>query len=106
MVAVVALVCLILSVTTELALRPFLVAQLDRQLDEASRRAQDFSHRGPPGPGPLPELPRQPPINAPGQGAGTVNARIVGGAVTDAQWLNTSGTPQALPPRPHHPGPQ
>lgn len=96
MVAVVAVVCVILSLTTELALRPFLIAQLDRQLDEASHRAQDFTHRGPPGGGPLPALPR-PPINAPGQGSGTVNARIVGGTVTDAQWLNTSGSPQALP---------
>jgi two-component system OmpR family sensor kinase len=106
MVAVVALVCLILGLVTELALQPFLVAQLDRQLDQASHREQDFAagRRGPPDGGPPPEgapPPRQPPPNAPVQGPGTISARIVGGQVVDAHWLNTSGTQQTLPENLH-----
>ena len=94
LVGVVAVVCLILSITTEIALHSFLIGQLDRQLVEASHRAT-----GPgPGPGRLPPLNggKRPPIYASGQGPGTVVATLVAGTVRDAQRLNTSGEPEDL----------
>jgi two-component system OmpR family sensor kinase len=99
LVGVVAVVCLILSLTTEFALHRFLMGQLDQQLAEASGRA---THR--PGPGRLPELPAQnclsdqpPPLtSAPGQGSGTLNARIVRGQVCSAQRLSSAGGSEEL----------
>src|SRR5262245_17525665 len=96
LVAVTAAVCVILTLTTEFALHSFLIGQLDGQLEDASRRAVDFARHGPRN-GPPPEGQEQGPINAQGQGSGTLNARIVNGTVLDAQRLNTSGTPEALP---------
>jgi two-component system, OmpR family, sensor kinase len=87
--ALLAVVCLIIVVVTEFALHAFLVDQLDRQLREASERAQVFAG-GPRPPGGVPDHHR-PPIGAPGQGAGTLNARISDGVVVDAQRLTARG---------------
>ncbi|GDY29581.1 sensor histidine kinase [Gandjariella thermophila] len=88
--ALLAVVCLIIVVVTEFALHAFLVGQLDRQLHDASQRAQLFAG-GPQQPGGGGPAQRRPPIGAPGQGAGTVNARIVDGEVVDAQRLTARG---------------
>jgi two-component system OmpR family sensor kinase len=94
--ALLAVVCLIIVVVTEFALHAFLVAQLDQQLADASHRAQVFAG-GPAQPGGIPDQ-RRPPIGAPGQGAGTLNARIQGGEVVDAQRLTARGGVVPLSP--------
>jgi two-component system OmpR family sensor kinase len=87
-IALLTLVCVIMVGVTELSLHAFLVHQLDIQLHQASQRAQDFLV-GPPPAGEGQEHP--PPIGAPGQGAGTINARLVAGSVVDAQRLTSRG---------------
>src|SRR5882672_1682690 len=89
LVAVVALVCLIIGLATELALRSFLIAQVDHQLAGASNRAAG----GPPpaGPGGGNRLPGQGnsppaqgdplepppnPLDSPNQGPGTLAALV------------------------------
>ncbi|RZQ60529.1 sensor histidine kinase [Amycolatopsis suaedae] len=85
----VALVCAVVAVATLLALRAFLVGQLDTQLAEASHRGIVFVQH--PGDGPLPP----PPINAPGQRDGTVTGLLGSdGSVYDATRL-TRGTGRA-----------
>jgi two-component system OmpR family sensor kinase len=93
LVLLVAVVCLILSVTTEIMLHSFLIGQLDQQLTEASYRA---GGPGPQGPDHGP-LRNRPPINASGQGSGTVIATLAGGRVRDAQRLSSAGQPESLP---------
>ena len=96
-----ALVCVIIGVVTVVGLRAFLVEQLDTELADASSRASGFVDRPPPGPGGQPppadgQRP-PPPIDAPGQGPGTINALIDGGAVDNAFRQTATGTRESLP---------
>jgi two-component system OmpR family sensor kinase len=84
------IVCVVIVAVTELALQAFLVNQLDDRVTEASDRA-----RGPGGDGG--NRPRPPGIDAQGQAAGTLSARILGGEVRGAQRLSSSGVPLAVP---------
>jgi two-component system OmpR family sensor kinase len=102
LVGLLALVSLVIGVVTTVALRDFLIGQLDTQLAAASERtSQAFEHppnnRGPgdgdddgdqPGPGFL---------NAPGQAAGTLGARTHLGTVVEAGVLDEAGNQQPLP---------
>jgi two-component system OmpR family sensor kinase len=76
--ALFAVVCLVIGVTSTLALRTFLVGQLDRQLQSTAERAGR-----PPGGGPRP-----PDLFTPGQPPGTVGVRIFNGTVTEAAILD------------------
>lgn len=69
----------------------FLTRQLDTQLVQASDRARDF---GRPSPGPAGGRPD--PLEARGQGIGTLNARILDGAVSSAGFLAGDATRRSL----------
>jgi len=92
--ALLAVVCTVIGVVTAVSLRGFLVSQLDAQLTAASHRS--------PRPGSSPPAGRPDPgaelryLLAPGQPAGTLGARVVGGTVTKAAVLDNDGDSQAL----------
>jgi two-component system OmpR family sensor kinase len=89
-VVLLGMVCLVIGVVTIVVLRAFLVGQLDRQLDEASTRARDFvAHT----PGPR----IRPPIDAPGQGPGTIAATLRDGVVVGALVQTSTGSRDPLP---------
>ncbi|MGQ0841216.1 sensor histidine kinase [Actinokineospora sp.] len=88
-----AVVCLIIGVVTVVALRAFLVDRLDTQLAEASGRASEFVGRPEPGRGPR----GRPPIDAPGQGPGTLNALVYQGTVTDAKVQTNTARREDIP---------
>jgi two-component system OmpR family sensor kinase len=67
-IVLLALVCVVIVAISEIALRAFLVDQLDERLDVSSRRFAVYLG-GPPG---TPDVPG--PAGAPGQAAGTLNA--------------------------------
>ena len=69
----------------------FLTKQLDSQLDQASARAREF---GRPGPGNGDG--RRDPLEARGQGIGTLNARILNGAVSSAGFLAVDASRKSL----------
>ncbi|MEV0066600.1 MULTISPECIES: cell wall metabolism sensor histidine kinase WalK [unclassified Amycolatopsis] len=83
-VALLSLVCLVIGVVSEFALRAFLIDQTDGQLYAAAGRAQDFATHGGP-------LGGHNPLDAPGQGAGTVNAHFSGGRLIDGGSLSQHG---------------
>ncbi|AUI57091.1 cell wall metabolism sensor histidine kinase WalK [Amycolatopsis sp. BJA-103] len=92
MVLLLTFVCLVIGVASEIALRSFLVGQIDGQLSAASARAHDYANRPPddsPGPGPNP-------LNAPGQASGTLSVRFSGDRVLYAGVLTVQGLPQGL----------
>ncbi|MFC5750618.1 sensor histidine kinase [Actinomadura rugatobispora] len=74
--ALLALVCLVISVLTVVVLRAFLVGQLDAQLDAASDRTVRWWS--------LPTRVTRSPVDAPGQSVGTISALIRGGRVIEA----------------------
>ncbi len=85
-VVLLSLVCLVIGVASEFALRAFLISQTDGQLSAAATRALDFATRGgPPGDG------GRNPLDAPGQGAGTVNAHFADGILVDGGSLSPHG---------------
>ncbi|MET9261227.1 HAMP domain-containing sensor histidine kinase [Amycolatopsis sp. NPDC004079] len=86
-VILLSLVCLVIGVISEFALRAFLISQTDNQLSAAASRALDFATRGgPPGDG------EHNPLDAPGQGAGTVTARFSSdGDPATGAWLSQHG---------------
>jgi two-component system OmpR family sensor kinase len=113
LVAVVAAVCVLIALFTELALHRFLMDQLDSQLTGATERAHNQAEGrppprdqpggpngpigGPPGglPGDPPFRGRPNPLNAPGQGPGTLNAVInPDGTVQSAGRFNSRGSPE------------
>ncbi|WP_426979802.1 HAMP domain-containing sensor histidine kinase [Pseudarthrobacter sp. O4] len=75
----------------------FLTKQLDTQLDEASHRASVFGR-----PSPGDSGGRTDPLEARGQGIGTLNARILGGAVSRAGFLAGDATRKSLSPDDDH----
>lgn len=103
-VAVLAVVCIGITATTELALRHHLLAQLDSQLSGTSYRSS-LLYPEPPrrheprwvktGPGPRF-------LDAPGQPAGMVAAVVSDGKTVDAGYLTSSGTRAALTPAAQH----
>lgn len=69
----------------------YLTQQLDQQLREASRRATEFGRPPSSFPSGRPD-----PLEARGQGAGTLNARIFGDTVNSAGFLAPDGTRSSL----------
>lgn len=104
-IGLLALVCVIIVIVTELALHAFLSDQLDSQLKDASERAESYSYQGSPprhGRGPSPE--ESPPadgdrnpLNAPGQGPGTLNMQIHEGKTVQSGHLSSAGAPEDIP---------
>ncbi|MBY0441907.1 MAG: HAMP domain-containing histidine kinase [Mycobacteriaceae bacterium] len=99
-IAVLAFVCMGITVVTELALYRHLVAQLDSQLGAASSRSA-LMYRQPRHP-PPPDAPRPPTagpgprfLDAPGQPAGLV-AAVIGNSKITAGYLTSSGARAAL----------
>ncbi|QRP48288.1 cell wall metabolism sensor histidine kinase WalK [Amycolatopsis sp. FDAARGOS 1241] len=90
-VLLLSLVCLVIGVVSEFALRAFLVNQTDGQLYAATARAADFATHGGP-------LGGRNPLDAPGQGAGTVNAHFSGGQLVDGGSLSQHGQRVMLTP--------
>jgi two-component system, OmpR family, sensor kinase len=92
-VALVAVVCGIIGLVTTVALRGFLVDQLDAQLRAAGSRSERAGAEPPPR-----DDPRGGPqfLLAPGQATGTLGARVVDGRVAEAAVLDPSGTSQPL----------
>lgn len=81
----------VIGLVTTVVMREQLVRQLDEQLMAASDRSQRYGDRPPPTGGERPN-----PINAPGQGAGTIVARIVDNQVTLPRQIDTTGVTQSL----------
>jgi two-component system OmpR family sensor kinase len=90
-----AVLCLVIGVFTELALRQFLIDRLDQQLDAATDRSSAaFSH-----PPPFPDVTGPGPtfLLMPGQGPGTLGVLVDNGVVRQAAVLPTQvGQPVAL----------
>lgn len=95
LLALLALVCLIVGVVTELALRDFLVNQLDARLVATSQRPGDRPPPGGPGPGGLP--PRPPPQNPEFLTVGSLSAEVVDGVLTRASYVDNDGVVQQIP---------
>ena len=74
LIVLLALVCVVVGVVTEVALSQFLIRQLDTQLSAAAERG---NHTPPPGVAPgRPDLPPTDLIRVPGQGPGTLGVEI------------------------------
>jgi two-component system OmpR family sensor kinase len=84
-----ALVLVVIGVVTTIAMRAQLTDQLDRQLLDARERTEHYSH-------PNPDLPGDP-VDAPGQGAGTLGAVILGGQVSNAATMGLFGDRVDIP---------
>jgi len=112
-VALIAAACAVLGVAGVLTLRTFLVDRLDSQLTAAAGRSNHYP--GPPSPlsrpttavggdsggaGQSDQGHEAPPfLGAPGQGAGTLAARITDGQVVEAGVLTSEGGQALLPAR-------
>ena len=106
-VSLLAVVCLIIGVGTELALQRFLMRQLDEQVVDAGRRSAGLFDLGVPRP-PPPGSPRRPaPFNppagpgpaflgAPGQATRTIGAVVLNGVVVDAGIITQNGTRETM----------
>jgi two-component system OmpR family sensor kinase len=96
-IVLLAVVCVMLGGLTEVALSKVLHDRIDAQLFAAAGRSfranpGDFDEHGPPGPDHRPE------VEMPqGQGAGTLAARLVGGMVETAEYLNARGEVRQVP---------
>jgi two-component system OmpR family sensor kinase len=93
-IALLAAVCLVISVATTLALRQFLLDQVDQQLTALADR---------PGVARPPDPPAAPGPANPGrrvQPPGTLSALLIGGELRWAVTLSADGTDVALPERP------
>jgi two-component system, OmpR family, sensor kinase len=87
------LVCVVFVAATEIALRAFLVDQLDSRLTEANQRFMVDIGRG----DDQPPMPNGPPGSRGGQAPGTLVGRIAGGQVLEASRESASGQTQELP---------
>ena len=89
--------CTAVGAATLVALRHFLINQLDSQVSDAESRSVTFFEFGPPpflrfsGPGPMF-------LDAPGQSAGTVGAIISGPGQSQAAVIMTSGDRRSVSP--------
>jgi two-component system OmpR family sensor kinase len=75
-------ICGAIGLSSYASMDSFLTRQLDTQLAQASDRARDFGRPSPGNSGGRPD-----PLEARGQGIGTLNARILDGAVSSARFL-------------------
>ncbi len=85
--------CAVLGFTSELFLRQFLISRLDSQLVAAGGRysaSLEHAGSGVKRPGPDPD------DSIPGQAAGTLGIRLIGGRVTQAALITDSGANQTL----------
>ncbi|HXD28292.1 MAG TPA: HAMP domain-containing sensor histidine kinase [Arthrobacter sp.] len=76
LIALLALICMVIGIFTHTVMRNSLYGQLDEQLQQASNRAASFDGKSGSQGNDVPD-----PLNAPGQGSGTLNARIVGNTI-------------------------
>jgi two-component system OmpR family sensor kinase len=87
--------CVAVGTGTLVAMRTYLVSQLDQQVQEAQSRSTTFFSMGKPpfvrfsGPGPLF-------LDGPGQSSGTVGAVKSGDTITEASVITASGNRRAL----------
>lgn len=106
LVVLLAIVSMSIGIATELALRNYLMIQLDRQVIDSGRRAATIFELGPPPPLP-PGFKPLPPfdfstgpgpafLRSPGQSAETVGALVTGGRVTEAGVITTAGSVEQL----------
>jgi two-component system, OmpR family, sensor kinase len=93
LLALLAGVCLIIGVASELALREYLVDQLDGRLTAASQRLGE----GRPPRGSPPPRQNDDRLQGVGTEVGTLSAQIAGGKVVGAGYLDRSARPQPLP---------
>lgn len=84
-------ICGAVGVVSYASMDLFLTKQLDDQLSQASRRATEFGRP----PSSLPSG-RPDPLEARGQGAGTLNARVFGSTVNSAGFIDSDGTRATL----------
>ncbi|SIM48897.1 integral membrane sensor signal transduction histidine kinase [Mycobacteroides abscessus subsp. abscessus] len=116
LLAFLGIACLVIGAASYAAMDANLTGQLRTRLAEASDRATSFAgpHRGQDGTGadgsaggadggqdaatstPSPSSTAPNPLNAPGQAAGTLNARVVGGEFVFGGMLDTRGSAVAL----------
>ena len=97
-IVLLALVCVLLGVLTEVTLSKVLYSRMDGQLAAAAGRSfranpgdpDDHDLPGPGGDRPEVEIPQ-------GQGAGTLAARLIGGSVDTAEYLDDQGEVRTLP---------
>jgi two-component system, OmpR family, sensor kinase len=93
LIGLLAVVSVIIGVVTVASLNSFQVGQLDRQLEAAGGRSSGAFGQPPPGGhGRGPDF-----LFAPGQGAGTLGARVDGSIVREAAVLGDDGRPQPVP---------
>jgi len=98
LVGLLALVSVVIGVVSTLALRDFLVGQVDAQLRAAGERTSRAYEHPPPshesddGDDPGPDF-----LDAPGQAAGTLAAQLQPGQALRAAFLNEAGAQQAVP---------
>ena len=79
-------ICGAVGIVSYASMDLFLTRQLDKQLQQASDRARDFGRSGG----------RSDPLEARGQGIGTLNARIVDDSVRSAGFLAEDATRKSL----------
>jgi len=79
-------ICGAVGIASYASMDLFLTRQLDKQLQQASDRARDFGRSGV----------RSDPLEARGQGIGTLNARIVDDSVRSAGFLGEDATRKSL----------
>jgi two-component system OmpR family sensor kinase len=98
--ALFAVVCLVIGVVSTVALREFLIGQLDKQLSAAAARAGGPGHRPNTGPPSADTCDKSDPSNdlIPfGQPVGTVGAQIINGQLDRAQILRDQPVGSSLP---------
>jgi two-component system OmpR family sensor kinase len=92
LMALLAALCLVIGVATQLAMRTFLTGQIDARLATAGTRMPQGHPRMESGlPPPLQFL------EARGQATGTLGAVMVDGTITDAYYLDAAGEPRPVP---------
>ena len=100
LIALLALVCIGIGAGTQLALRGFLMHQLDQQVMEAAHRSAVIHDIGPP-PG-MPPMHHHGPgpefLNAPGQAVGTLGGVLSDGHIVTAGVVSSNGSRMLLPP--------
>jgi two-component system, OmpR family, sensor kinase len=98
-VALLAALCLVFGVVTEVAVHQLLIRQTDSRLQAAGARSEDAFRGSGGGPG-RPDHHDSPPfLSATGQAPGTLGAHLQGGQVIEAARVTTGGDIVALPPQ-------
>jgi two-component system, OmpR family, sensor kinase len=102
-IVLLALVCVLFVLATEIALRAFLINQLDSRLMDAGIGVRKYFDNGvvPGDPGPASDPAQDSLSKVPGQGPGTLLAMIDGRGVADARELSSTGGSTVLPSSAH-----